>query len=130
MVAYIGRKRLASLTAGALLVLLAAWCYRLYDALSNDDTARLASVPRLQISDFKPFYDRARAFAALQGTTPALGRQGSDDALFVIDVRSSELYLKGHIRGAVSIPQSDLEARITSVVPPSRRSALIVLYCA
>ena len=130
MIAGIGRKRLVCLMAGALLTLVAAWCYHLYGDLADGDNVRLASVPRLQINDFKPLYDRAVRFEFLPLATSGLGRRGSEDALYIIDVRSQALYSEGHIRGALSIPESELGARITSVVPPSRSNALIVLYCA
>lgn len=130
MVVTTDRKRLVSIMAGALLVLLAALGYHSYSEISNGDAASVASVPRIQISDFKLMHDRAAGFGTLQMATRDPGQQGGEDTLYIIDVRSQALYSEGHIRGALSIPEAELEARITSVVAPSRSDALIVLYCA
>jgi NADH:ubiquinone oxidoreductase subunit 5 (subunit L)/multisubunit Na+/H+ antiporter MnhA subunit len=45
-------------------------------------------------------------------------------AIFV-DVRGDDLYNVGHIPGALSIPESDLESRITNLDPNAR----IITYC-
>jgi 3-mercaptopyruvate sulfurtransferase SseA len=45
-------------------------------------------------------------------------------AIFV-DVRGDDLYNAGHIPGALSIPESDLESRITNLDPNAR----IITYC-
>lgn len=130
MVVTTDRKRLVSIMAGALLVLLAAWGYHVYSEISNGDDASVASVPRIQISDFKLMYDRAAGFGTLQMATRDPGQQGSEDNLYIIDARSQALYSQSHIRGALSITEAQLEAHITSVVVPSRSDDLIVLYCA
>lgn len=122
--------RTARVTAGVLLILFAAWCYQQYIAFSTAQSADLASVPRLQIRDFKLIY--ARALLA-RNTVPAnLGPDlpKPEDPLCIIDVRPRALYTQGHIRGAISIPENELEASTTSVVPRSCGDALIVLYCA
>ncbi len=46
-------------------------------------------------------------------------------AIFV-DVRSKESYEAGHIKGAISIPESELITRLKEI-PPKR---MIVTYCA
>lgn len=46
-------------------------------------------------------------------------------AIFV-DVRSKESYQAGHIKGAISIPESELIAHLKDI-PPKR---MIVTYCA
>jgi rhodanese-related sulfurtransferase len=42
-----------------------------------------------------------------------------------VDVRGDDLYNAGHIPGALSIPESDLESRITNLDPNAR----IITYC-
>jgi 3-mercaptopyruvate sulfurtransferase SseA len=46
-------------------------------------------------------------------------------AVFV-DVRSKESYQAGHIKGAVSIPESELIARLKEIPPKT----MIITYCA
>lgn len=129
-VATLRRSRLLSGAAGVLLLTLAFWGYHLHSEASRQETAGLASVPRLSIADFKGLYDSwvipSDAYTASSGQSQRIDQLG----LYIIDVRSPELYAAGHIRGAVSMPETDLEGRIGEVVSPARSDALIVLYCA
>jgi hypothetical protein len=63
--------------------------------------------PRITLGDFKALYD-----------DPA-------KRPLILDVRSKALYEQGHIAGAVSFPESDMDARIKEL-PKDR---LIVAYC-
>jgi rhodanese-related sulfurtransferase len=49
-----------------------------------------------------------------------------DDAYVLVDLRSKEAATKGHIKGAVSIPESELVAAKDSF--PKKKSAPIILY--
>lgn len=122
--------RSASVIAGILLILIAAWCYQQYSVLSGTESASLASVPRLKVSDLKLVYDRAVSSPAVRVAGLGSGPEKCEEPLCIIDVRSQAQYDKGHIRGAISIAEAALAPRIASVVPPSRTDALIVLYCA
>jgi len=55
----------------------------------------------------------------------AIRQVDAGKAVFV-DIRSFETYSKGHIKGAISIPRSQLIHRLREI-PPGR---LIVTYCA
>ena len=55
----------------------------------------------------------------------AIRMVGQGKAVF-IDIRSFETYSKGHIKGAISIPRSQLIRRLREV-PPGK---LIITYCA
>lgn len=66
-----------------------------------------ATPPRLPIDEFKKLYDNT-------ATRP-----------MVIDVRSAEAYAEGHIKGAVNLP----EANIDSVVAQIPKDKLVVAYC-
>jgi rhodanese-related sulfurtransferase len=48
-----------------------------------------------------------------------------DDGAFVLDVRTIDEYNSGHIEGAVLIPYTELEERISEVP----RDRVIVVYC-
>lgn len=127
----IRQKRWANLInvlAGASVLLLSFWGYRLYNESSNQESATLASVTRLQVADFKLIYDRWVALSDAQAQLA--DHDPTQRGLYIIDVRSPAQYSEGHIRGAVSMPAAELEVRIRSVVPPSRSAALLVLYCA
>ena len=50
-----------------------------------------------------------------------------DRGFVLVDVRSPDLYAKGHLPGAVSIPHSSLTERRLAEYPPE---TLFVVYCA
>jgi hypothetical protein len=63
--------------------------------------------PRMALADFKTLYDNP-------ATRP-----------IILDVRSSDLYEAGHIKGAISFPEADVDTRVGEL-PKDR---LIVAYC-
>lgn len=46
---------------------------------------------------------------------------------YIIDVRNQEEYSKGHLKGAVLIPYTEIEQKINSAV--TDKNSVIVLYC-
>lgn len=52
-------------------------------------------------------------------------RLDAGDSLLVVDARSSDEYAEAHIPGAISVPLSDLEARMDELP----RDQEIVFYC-
>ncbi len=84
----------------------------------------------MQVTDFKLIYDKWLADADAQVAVHDPTQETSQRGLYIIDVRSPAKYSEGHIRGAISMPEAELEVRIRSVVPPSHSGALILLYCA
>jgi predicted sulfurtransferase len=52
-------------------------------------------------------------------------RLDDGDGLLVVDARSSDAYAEAHIPGAISVPLSDLEARMDELP----RDQEIVFYC-
>jgi rhodanese-related sulfurtransferase len=63
--------------------------------------------PRMPLETFKALYD-----------DPA-------KRPLIIDVRSAETYDSGHIAGAISFPEADVDARIAELP----KDKLIVAYC-
>jgi hypothetical protein len=63
--------------------------------------------PRMPLADFKKLYDDL------------------DHRPLIIDVRAAETYDAGHIAGAISFPESDVDARIAELP----KDKLIVAYC-
>jgi hypothetical protein len=63
--------------------------------------------PRITLQEFKTLYDNP--------TTRPL----------ILDVRSPEAYEEGHIKGAISFPEADVDARVGELP----RDKLIVAYC-
>jgi rhodanese-related sulfurtransferase len=51
-------------------------------------------------------------------------------SLLLVDARSAEAFNAGHIPGAVSLPFTELEARITRFTSSYPRTTAIVVYCA
>ena len=66
-----------------------------------------ASVPRITLADFKALYDN-----------PA-------KRPLIIDVRAKDNYDQGHIDGAISFPEADLDARVKELP----KDKLVVAYC-
>ena len=73
-------------------------------------TAESASpeIPRISVADFLSLLEKPE-----------------EPGVFVIDVRSRDNFMRGHIPGAVSIPLNDLGKR----APQISRDAPIVTYC-
>ena len=69
-------------------------------------TAAGADVPRMALADFKKLYDAS--------TKPT-----------IIDVRTSDLYAAGHIPGAISIPEADVDAAYAKIP----KNSLVIAYC-
>ncbi len=90
--------------AGLLLAMALLWPWSL---AAQETTENLGSVPRISQADFKKL-------------------QQSGDVM-VIDVRSSEQYAAGHIAGAVSIPEADLDKHLSELKASTKP---IVTYCA
>jgi peroxiredoxin len=65
--------------------------------------------PRISLADFKAHYDDPAQRAKM----------------LIIDVRAKESYDAGHIKGAESWPESDIDARVVKLP----RDKLIVAYC-
>src|SRR5579859_1555635 len=63
--------------------------------------------PRMPLADFKKLYDDPK-------TRP-----------LILDVRAVDAYNQGHILGAISFPESDIDARIKELP----KDKLIVAYC-
>lgn len=63
--------------------------------------------PRITLADFKALYD-----------DPA-------KRPMIIDVRAAQAYDQGHIKGAISFPESDVDARIAELP----KDKLVVAYC-
>ncbi len=76
--------------------------------VERTEEAGRASVQRISLDDFKSLLE---------------SREESN--VIVLDVRSRESFLRGHIPGAVSIPLNSLGKR----VPGISRDASIVTYC-
>jgi hypothetical protein len=63
--------------------------------------------PRMPLTEFKALYD------------------DPDQRPLIIDVRTAETYSNGHIAGAISFPESDVDARIAELP----KDKLIIAYC-
>jgi hypothetical protein len=63
--------------------------------------------PRMPLADFKQLYDDL------------------DHRPLIIDVRAAETYDAGHIAGAISFPESDVDARVTELP----KDKMIIAYC-
>lgn len=68
-----------------------------------------ASVPRMTLAEFKALYDAP----------------DRDQKMLIIDVRSKEAFDTGHIQGAESWPEADIDARAVKLP----KDKLIVGYC-
>lgn len=63
-------------------------------------------------------------------TDEKTARKFFDDSQTVfVDARTEEDYRDGHIRGALSLPEPDLEARFPEVEPFLPANARIIVYC-
>ena len=63
--------------------------------------------PRIELAAFKQLYD------------------DPSQSLLIIDVRSAETYSAGHIKGAISFPEGDVDQRVGELP----RERLVVAYC-
>jgi len=64
-------------------------------------------------------------FTLSNNTRPDCAIHFPDQRPLIIDVRSAETYSAGHIAGAISFPESDVDARIAELP----KDKLIVAYC-
>jgi hypothetical protein len=69
--------------------------------------AQASDPPRMSLETFKQLYD-----------DPA-------KRPLIIDVRAAQSYQEGHIKGAVSIPETDVDARLSEIP----KDKLVVAYC-
>ncbi len=76
--------------------------------VERSEEAARAGVPRISLEDFVSLLERPE-----------------ESNVIVIDVRSRENFLRGHIPGAVSIPLNNLGKRVLEI----SRDATIVTYC-
>ncbi|CAL9368931.1 hypothetical protein SUDANB176_00824 [Streptomyces sp. enrichment culture] len=102
---------------------------RVYYRLAGEDVAALYVLIRNVAQNHIAETERARA-AYLGEETEAIGREellarAKEGSVIVLDVRSHEEYLSGHIPGALSVPLEELGERLTAL--PSDRD--IVAYC-
>lgn len=65
-------------------------------------------------------------FFARQRENGGEHRDRVSQGALLLDVRSHEEFLRGHIEGAVNIPVQDLPARMSELGTPERE---IVVYC-
>ncbi len=54
-------------------------------------------------------------------------RQGADRCFVILDVRSPDLYARGHVPGAINLPHRLINERRLASYPPG---TLFVVYCA
>jgi len=101
--------------------------YRLADAAVGEFLLHLRKLAQARLGDIERV---SRQYLEERGALEAVG----DDELLrrvragdvtVIDVRPREEYLAGHIPGALSVPLSDIKARLREL--PKRRD--VVAYC-
>ncbi len=64
------------------------------------------TAPRMSMEEFKALYD-------------------SPNRPVILDVRSAEAYNEGHIEGAISFPEAEVDARVAELP----KDKLIVAYC-
>lgn len=102
---------------------------RVYYRLAGDDVAALYVLVR-EVAEAH-IADTGRARDAYLGTdTEAIDREEllkrvQEGSVIVVDVRSHEEYVAGHIPGAISVPLDELASRLVAL--PSDRE--IVAYC-
>lgn len=92
---------------------------RFFLALRGLAEARLAEVEQVS----RAYFEQRGAMEALEGEE--LMRRVKSGAVTVLDVRPPEEYRAGHIPGALSIPVSELKARLKEL-PKGRE---VVAYC-
>lgn len=119
------QKQFMRVLVGTLFLFVAILAYRSYGELFHSRAATPCSLSRLQITQFKPIYDREILAMSSQASEYVQAQNTGNGGLYLIDVRSAASFVDGHIRGAISIPEPELEARISSVVSPERADALI-----
>lgn len=92
---------------------------RFFVALRGLAEARLAEVEQIT----RDYFERRGAMEAVE--SDELLRRVRAGEVTVLDVRPSEEYRAGHIPGALSIPVSELEARLRDL--PEKRE--VIAYC-
>lgn len=73
----------------------------------NSAAAGQAAVPRMPLEEFKQLYD-----------DPA-------KRPIIIDVRAKQAYDEGHIKGAISFPEADMDTRVSELP----KDKLVIAYC-
>lgn len=53
----------------------------------------------------------------------------SDPLTIFVDTRSEKDYIKGHVRGAVSLPSDDKEEKFPAIEPLMPEGSRLILYC-
>ena len=124
------RNRCVSVLIGTLFLLVALLASHTYGELLRSPSENRNLVSRLRIAEFKRVYDRHNPLVGAQASERGQPQRTGNGDLYLIDVRSATSFAAGHIRGAISVPEPELETRVNSVVSPARSDALIVLYCA
>jgi predicted sulfurtransferase len=74
---------------------------------AQDTTPTEEPAPRMALADFKKLYDDPKKRP------------------LIIDVRAKENYDAGHIEGAISFPESDVDTRVSELP----KDKLVVAYC-
>ena len=108
-------RRVAAVAIFAALATVASAQKVMVPAQSSNGNVRITPVQQ------EPNLDKARRIEREEATK--LVRQKK--ALFV-DVRSKESYDAGHIKGAISIPESQIIARLREIPPKT----MVITYCA
>jgi hypothetical protein len=124
------RNRCVSVLICTLLLFVALLASHTYGKLLSSPSQNRDLVSRLRIAEFKPIYDRQILLMGTQVSERWQTQNIDNGDLYLIDVRPDESFAAGHIRGAISLPEPELETRISSIVSPARSDPLIVLYCA
>jgi rhodanese-related sulfurtransferase len=86
---------------------------------------RLAGFPTVSIGDPRSFLDQSKIIYISPDELKTF-LEKDPESVFLIDVQSEEEYQKGHIKGAMNLPLSDLEKKLSQVHVPTAR--IIVVY--
>jgi rhodanese-related sulfurtransferase len=101
--------------------------YRVAEAAVGDFFVAFRKVAELRLAEIeqvtREYFEQRGALEAVEGEE--LVRRVKSGEVTVLDVRPAEEYRAGHSRGAISIPVSELKARLKEL--PKNR--LIVAYC-
>ena len=112
------QQRFVSVLTGTLLLLVAVLAYSNHGGLFSSPAEGKCSLSRLRIAEFKPIYDRQILLGGAQASERGQPQSTGNGGLYLIDVRSATSFASGHIRGAISLPEPELETRINSIVSP------------
>ena len=107
--------------AGAILLLAAASAALLNKPQTASAPLTGAAVPAVTTAASAPYPDVARMSAEQAHTSVAQGQA------VLIDVREAEYFQAGHAAEAISLPESDLPARLAELQLPTDKT--IITYC-